>query len=250
MTTRPIFFLHMPKTAGTSLRLALEARYRPHEILPDQNMIERQGGAYPRDIIVANSLKLQGQSVKLVRGHYHISLAAFMTDPLTMTVLREPVARSISNIKHHGRAGGIDPYLSALSEGRMPIPDNMMTRFLGGTVDLLSNTRNHRDFVDGRIEDPGALLDSALLRLESIDCLGIAERMDLLSASLLSHGIDIEIGRTNVAPPGELALDEVQMETLRRHNELDARLYAAARALVAARHPAQTAAVPQTTQIN
>lgn len=230
--TRPIFFLHIPKAAGTSLRLALEKRHQPHEILPDEHMIRRQGGSYPREIIVANSIRLQGSAVRLVRGHYHFSLSEFMINPLIVTVLRDPVARSISNIRHHARADSLAPYLNALSQGRLPIPDNMMTRFLGGTVDLISNTRNHRDFLDDVIPDPTALLDSALQRLERVDCLGIVEQMDLFQARLEACDIRIAIGRYNVAPQDELQLDSLQLETIERHNQLDSRLYAAAKDLV------------------
>lgn len=195
-------------------------------------MMQRQGGYYPPDAVVAISLKHHGDAVRLVRGHYHFCMSDMMNDPLIITLLREPVARTISNIKHRTRDADVGPYLDALSEGRLLLPDNMMTRFLGGNIDPLSICRDPRDFLDQDIVERDALLESALQRLKRITCLGLVEHMDLFAESLESHGISIEIGRENVASNGDFSLSDRQMETIRRHNELDTELYRAAEAIV------------------
>jgi hypothetical protein len=156
-------------------------------------------------------------------------MSEMMSAPIIVSLLREPVARAISHIKHRARGADVALYLAALNEGRLPVPDNVMTRFLGGTVEPMLAGHNHLDFRDREIANRAALLESALERLELITCLGLVERMDLFAESLRAQGICIEIGRENVVPV-EMDLDDAQIATIRAHNDLDIQLYQAAQA--------------------
>jgi len=44
---RKIFFCHIPKTAGTSLRLSLEQAVGDAAVVPSQTLIFHHGGRYP-----------------------------------------------------------------------------------------------------------------------------------------------------------------------------------------------------------
>lgn len=227
---RPVFFCHIPKTAGTSVSRALERQFQPPNTLPDEYMIFRHRGLYPPAHVFADSLRYQGSSVRLVRGHYHVSLASLLANPITITVLREPVARTISHIKDGVRNGmAVETVYKRLDAGQMPVEANLMTRYLGGrSGGLLSNLLNKPTYtpLSGRLDETA--VEGAIKRLPSITCLGVVERMpEFLTRLKTTLGIDFDLQHQN-AGDVDISLSEKQRQIIARHNDLDLRLYEAA----------------------
>lgn len=224
---RPIFFCHLPKTAGTSLRLALEQMFRPHEIVPDRLMMQRQGGHYPPPDVVAATLRHQRGSVWLTRGHYHVALASLLENPIIIAILREPVARTISNLKHIARHGAsIADIHRTLDGGKLPVEDNLMTRYLGGSE---HDVGHDLAFLRSPIRDPDGLVLSAINRLPSIEGLGVVENMGAATARLNNLiGARLQVPRQNVSEPIDLNLSADHLEVIRQNNTLDQALYDAA----------------------
>src|SRR5436190_23682948 len=82
----PLYFLHIPKTAGVSFRTLLESRYRPHEVCPVYS---------PRDLFRVVPGSLDGY--RLYRAHLGFTLPAYVSRPLRIvTLLRDPVAVIVS----------------------------------------------------------------------------------------------------------------------------------------------------------
>lgn len=239
---RPLFFCHIPKTAGTSLRAALEQSVRPFDIVPDAMMMSRQGGFYPDVDLVRAVIRHQGASVKLFRGHYHYSCRALMPDSLTMTVLREPVARVASHIRHNIVTGltTAPDALKALDGGNLPhIPDNLMVRYLGGTVDAEPDlTRSHVGLIAAPIEAPEARLASALENLGGVDILGLTENLDAVVRQIRAAGFQLPpLERHNATARDIITLSDRHLQTIRDVNALDVVLYEAARREVLRRAP-------------
>lgn len=231
---RPIFFCHIPKTAGTSLRMALEQVFAPHAILPDAYMMARHGGRYPPLSVFRPSLAASPDSVRLMRGHYPLAARELLRQPLTVTVLRDPVQRSISELRHLMSIGILDraAIVRSLEAGILPAMSNGQVHFLSAKADA------ELQWEDPFQADPGgapdeADLEQALRALETVDLLGLVEDMPAFSTRLRAiSGVEIPQARTNVGTE-KLALDAGHIETIRRHNELDAALYERARELLA-----------------
>lgn len=228
---RPIFFCHIPKTGGSSLRLAIEASVKPYQIMPDAHMMARFGGHYPDvDLIVENLLR-QRDAIRLLRGHYHLSIRSLLVAPVTITILRNPVDRVISNLKHNIQYNGMTEAEiradldSGITRG---VAQNAMTRYLGGEIDPVDADtvrKTHHDLLYGPIHDEDAMLRSATQALKTIDILGFSENLAEISPSLADLGILNPVKRVNVSQPNLLDLRHADRERIQEMNSLDVALY-------------------------
>ncbi|MCA9302815.1 MAG: sulfotransferase family 2 domain-containing protein [Phycisphaerales bacterium] len=90
----PLYFLHIPKTAGTTLTAWLDQHYRANDILPKgyfgKNPLHVTREEFERK-------KEAVQHYKLIHGHYgNDVLRAFFPGARSITILREPTARVVS----------------------------------------------------------------------------------------------------------------------------------------------------------
>jgi len=86
-----IFFLHIPKTAGTSLMGILENQVNPGEFFSFPDGLET---VQPDTITIA-------QKARIVRGHRMYDFQRYFTRrPYVITMLRNPYDRVISNFAH------------------------------------------------------------------------------------------------------------------------------------------------------
>lgn len=87
----PLFFLHLPRTGGTSLISFLDRQFPAHRICPAHEMFEFEA--------LRDAGTLQGYA--LYRGHFGINLPRLFPDPKRrITWLRNPVERVWSSWKH------------------------------------------------------------------------------------------------------------------------------------------------------
>lgn len=87
--SKPVYFLHVPKCAGTSLRLILENAFAARDILSPY-----AGRYYPQDLIDIAREPVH----RFYRGHFRWALPAALPDLdwQVVTVLRHPVDRLLS----------------------------------------------------------------------------------------------------------------------------------------------------------
>lgn len=233
MPHRPIFFCHIPKTAGTSLRTAFERAFGPDEIVPQVAQIRQNGGLYPSVEAVVATLASNPVPVRLLRGHYHYSLHEALDEPIKIVVLREPVARTISALKHMLSLGysSRETIFESLEQGTLPVPDNHMTRFLSGSLrgpDGILNQESQRALFRDPIDNPEERLSEAKENLKGIDILGITERMELMEPALAEFGAKLPVLRVNASKISDFDMSERHIETIRSWNKLDILLYDAA----------------------
>lgn len=89
MSDRPLYFLHIPKTAGSSLYCFLANHFDASDIFE---------GSFPEEARLVNQRK---NPPKLVRGHFFSCKQFF--DPLKvdfLTVIAHPAQRYVSQVKH------------------------------------------------------------------------------------------------------------------------------------------------------
>ena len=129
-------FLHIPKTAGTSLRNTLLGRVPRGEF-----MLLYPGDAPGLSLQRSHSVTLvQRNRLRWIFGHCMFGYDRHVTRPCRYyTFVREPLQRLRSNFAHHAAAGtrfnigGVRVRPSVmLTEGLTEEFDNLMTRFLAG----------------------------------------------------------------------------------------------------------------------
>jgi Sulfotransferase family len=217
MEREALIFLHIPKTAGTTLNRIIEWQYSPfaiftidpYRIRPTPERLKR----LPEE---------RRRRLRVVRGHLFYGIHEFLPQGATyITMLRDPVARVLSAYYFVLRRP-LNPLHWKLKRERLGIEDclrrfperqNLQCRLIAGVKDTA--------IADER------LLDIAKENLmESFSVVGISERFEE-SVMLMATTFDWEIPlykdyKVSKARP---QIDPGMVEMIRDHNRLDLELY-------------------------
>ena len=157
--------LHIPKTAGTTLRTILSQAF-PEDIYPSEDDLRATKGEYVSFDAMKDQRALVAQR-RFVMGHYTLpDLLELFPDRTIITCLRDPFARSASVIGHFWRFYDIPPE-KFLNDSRLVTNQilNQQIRFLAP-----------RPSADWTVEYSESLVDKALQNLERVKIVGIQER--------------------------------------------------------------------------
>lgn len=180
-----LYFLHIQKCAGTSVRAFLESLVHPSAVL----------GAYLNLEIPDHSV-LGSSTLRLIRGHMTARLIdAFPAPPAVVTTLRDPVARLQSHFqfekkwRHSYALQSLSPIGDIPLERALDIPHirsllfNFQTRALMAcrpgdqwTMPVASHPSGHLAVVPAIPIDE--MIDSAIATLDSMLWVGITEFID------------------------------------------------------------------------
>lgn len=109
---RPIVFLHLPKTAGQSVRVFLNRSFPKRLMFPGQ--VDSHLALYSKSDL---------KQFSIFSGHFSWALLDCLgDDALFFTILRDPAARIISFYRHLRR------HAEALSEDQLALPSNQGLR--------------------------------------------------------------------------------------------------------------------------
>ncbi len=93
MTSSLLLFLHIPKTAGSTLHSVLSSQFPPDEILTIDSSDPESSVKEIKALPIEDKMR-----IKCVRGHMPFGLHAYFPQPATyITFLRDPVDRIISH---------------------------------------------------------------------------------------------------------------------------------------------------------
>jgi hypothetical protein len=246
-----VFFLHVMKTGGNTLKASVRDNFEPHELYPGpEDIFFRDTGAVsfrhfmiPRLRAVADERR---RSIRVYMGHFpYVAREVIGGDLTTITLLRDPVDRTISMLRQLQRPWWLDP--------------NRTSKMHGLSVEeLYEHPRVYEHFIHNHqtkifsmtlADDPQGFMqvidvDASRLalakeNLERVEVLGLTERYDdLLDDVSERFGWRVQRGtRLNAAP--ESSRSEVSASLRRRiieDNAIDLELYEHARELVDRRH--------------
>jgi hypothetical protein len=104
---RPFFFVHVMKTGGTTFAFHVMQEFDDREIYPSES-IDRRGPTDFASYVAIDRLRNvpveRRRDVRIYMGHYPYAAADLIDpEPIVITLLREPVARTVSALRHFQR---------------------------------------------------------------------------------------------------------------------------------------------------
>lgn len=237
------YFLHIPKTAGTSFISNLENFFDYNRICQDSvwpQLLKRK----PNEL----------QNYSLFRGHFGYGLHNFLEKKLLyLTMLRNPIKRTISNFEHirifSKGTNWVDDNFVSKNENiidvlnddkRFPIFRNEQTRELGlDLTELISSenglkklgTENKFQEILSTYNQPhdNNLLTIAKKSLESFAFFGILEKFEeslLLLFYTFGWRPNLMKWKMNVMPENKKKqISDKEIELIKNVNDLDLKLY-------------------------
>ena len=120
--TEPVFFMHIPKTAGTSFKKAAIEYFGESGVIKNYGEKSIETSPLVHDKLLSNrnfaefDKALQKAKASLYMGHVHVNSARFVFPSNNIfTILRDPVGQVISHYNHYVRwynyKGSVDEFL-------------------------------------------------------------------------------------------------------------------------------------------
>jgi hypothetical protein len=233
-----LFLCHLLKTAGAALLCRIRARYPDHAVYP----LESDGDPIARVTSVENlesAWRTRGEQIKVVTGHHPLCTTELLGGKwVTATVLRHPLARTLSHLKHHREITPQDAHLTLTEVYNDPfrfpfLIHNHMTKMLSLTTDeMTAGALSVVQFTPERLE-------LAKERLVGVDVVGLQEEFEQFWQALANR-FGWDPGNYSVRPPAQLPEHEAALhDRILEDNQDDLELYEFAVGLVgqrAARH--------------
>lgn len=178
-----VIFFHIDKTGGTTVRDYLSQQYPREQIRPVPGMpaIDQTAVLYPvthQDLYAHNRKFKRDRTQRLIMGHYDTGILDYFDDDVvTMTVLREPVARVVSLYRYvrenEPRYAGLSRDAQVLgfdawARKYCDLWDNAMTKQLAGVR-----------WSSGWTPASNAVYQLAEQMLRELTFVGLTERLDL-----------------------------------------------------------------------
>ncbi len=214
-----IYFIHIPKTAGCSMRSLFTAGLTPEQValvyMPPTGVELDTLFALPRSRI---------DQLKMVFGHFHHGIDRQLARPgKFVTCLRETGSRLASNYYQHER-GGFTGGLSLLDYVEAWKPrdmDNYSVRLLAG----VGHEAAFGEMTEAHLRQAIENLD------QRVAAFGLYEYMQETIAYFRGLGLGKgHLGQENVTPPAAATpIPAREIAALLEHNRLDVALYAHAK---------------------
>lgn len=232
MTAERYFFCHIPKTAGTSTRLALARQFGEEAIYPQPDDEQRLAG-FDIDLL-RTEFERRGDEIRVIVGHYPLWVVDLLGEQFRcFTLLRDPVARTLSHLRYQrliddNYAGKSLEEAYATPANLFGVIHNMMVKMLGTEPGELKDVAQWVTCTDEHLE-------RAKRALENMDVVGVQTQYGSFLADLektfgWDMGEEVRANTTNYEP-----VDPEFTQRIARDSPLDMALYHFARDLVASR---------------
>lgn len=245
---RRFFFAHVHKAAGTSLFVRLGRHFSPEQIYPDQSdaaaVVDGDEPRFPRlvpTLLVSHLVeryRARRDEIRVVAGHFPIRTTELLGDQFTtLTILRDPVERTLSSLRHHqvrtpsDRGRSLEELYEEPVRFHSLIHNHMTKMFSLSPEEILAG-----DGISAHVEIfSESRLREAKTRLGAVDLLGLDDDVDTFCAELAERygwrlGPSVHANRTDPIPVADSLKARIS-----RDNTLDVELYEHARAVWSAR---------------
>jgi hypothetical protein len=234
------FVAHMQKTAGTALRDRLRASFPEEQIYPN-----RSDGDDPRiSVISVSHLRerwaARGGQIRLLTGHFPVRTVELLGAPfVTMTVLRHPVDRTLSFLRHQAqrkqRGATEDTPLVEIYEDPFRF-EHMIQNHMVRTLSLSPDEMLAHNGVLTPVAYTPERLELAKEALAGLDLFGLQESFEGFCDELADrYGLDVggplQLNTTESADVPDGLADRIAED-----NALDMELYEYGCALYRERH--------------
>ncbi|MGF1514704.1 MAG: sulfotransferase family 2 domain-containing protein [Elainellaceae cyanobacterium] len=221
-------FIHIPKTAGTTLTSILDSKFNRDRICPEHRLIELQ--EYSAEQIAA---------YRLFRGHFSYDIGLLLPQaPYLVTMLRDPVERVISAYEFMKTCIIIHPQAAATQQKArtLPLKDYIRDPDVSGVVNAQTRQLAGRAWRGAARSAHSDWLDAAQAHLEEFAFVGLTEQFNE-SMALLNYTFGwsplqqvqrLMVGRKRLKRE-QLTAEE--LDIILEHNQLDVALYNHAQAL-------------------
>lgn len=244
---RRFFFVHMQKTAGIALRGRLINHFGESAVYPTRGV----DGTDPVQLVISidhlrERLAARGDQIRVITGHFPLCTVELLDGQYTtLTLLREPVERTLSYLRHHRQEERADRHRSLEEIYEDPFRfhgfvHNHMTKMLSLTpTEMTDGMLTRVDFSPGHLE-------RAMEALDGVDAIGLQERFEDFCDELAAR-----FGWCLGKPEVMNTTDPVEVprsfrDRIAEDNALDIELYEYAKQLLATRSgrpPFEVAAV-------
>jgi hypothetical protein len=232
-------FLHIPKTAGTTLKHIFQHQYEPKEVFELYSLQQKPRKGIDEYLSLS---KKQQSRIKMITGHIGFGLHEYLDRPYKyITVLRNPVKRVISYYQLHQRRKPQEIAARVSLEEFVRTWDscqNDMTKYLSQDK-IKAQLTFAKDHIHSPILCTQSSLEQAKLNLkQNIEVVGLLEQFDqtliLLKRNLgwkvfpyVKHNVTKNRSQAENIPTSTL-------ELIRSLNQFDIQLYDYAKELFAA----------------
>jgi hypothetical protein len=218
------FFVHVQKTAGTTLIKRLQRDFDEGAIYPNKS----DGDIVACVISVEHLLarwRARGHEIRFVSGHFPLCTAELLGGGFkTLTVLREPVERTLSYLRHHRKVTPADREtpLEAIYDDSFRfhglVHNHMVKMFSLTPEEMTAGVLTRTDFTRERLE-------RAKERLATIDVVGLQENFDQFCRELTRRfGWSVDgLPRVNYTEPCEVS--DTFRARIVEDNAMDVELY-------------------------
>ncbi len=244
-----LYFLHIPKTAGTSVTKWLTDRLDSGSICPAKNWDQ---------LVMIGPQELT--KYRVFAGHFGIDLEPFLQRKMTTaTLLRDPLKRTISHYRHvrrdiehplHQRVLDQSFEMFVMDKANWPMIDNFQARYLVSApiafkqfCDSYDRNVAKRNRLSVLSEDARYLLDPTYVRDKALEattthlaCVGTDECLPTFlrwfgeQLAIQTSPQTQDLPRENIAPPDDSGEPSaISLEIVETLTDIDMEIYTAAR---------------------
>lgn len=226
---RPVIFVHVPKTAGTTIKAIIAGQYGDDKVLLGPGTGEQL-------LEIGRLDDEQRNKIKMIAGHLPVGFPNLVDNPRYCTLLREPIDRVVSFYYYVRREPEHYLYdytkiqghsLREVMENRVSnMMDNFQTRLISGVWNVVPFGEMTPEF-----------LDRAKRNIDTFAVVGLQERFDESMLMLAdAFGWDTPYYRSRNVSEGRPRVSELDDETLAlvaAANTFDTELYEYAKEIFA-----------------